>query len=178
MGRIASKPPSSLPPLHAALGTCLTVASCVLLFLQQPVPVACESCCAQGMKECEWCSGSGYFVLGDKMLCEVPSRNTHCVICHGEVRRCQKLPVSLLRHTTSHHVLSGLAGRAPRPSASLPERKGEERTASSLHACTRVSCAPHLFPYHGLFQGNVRCADCHGTGFRARWLETVAEKKK
>lgn len=77
---------------------------------QDQVPVACETCQAQGMKECEWCSGSGYFVLGDKMLCEVPSRNTSCLICHGH--------------------------------------------------------------------GSVRCSDCLGTGFRARWLATVLDKKK
>lgn len=55
---------------------------------KQPLPVPCEACQAQGFQECSWCSGTGYFILGDNMLCEIPSRNTHCVVCggHGTMR--------------------------------------------------------------------------------------------
>uniref|UniRef100_A0A7C8YJQ6 Uncharacterized protein n=1 Tax=Opuntia streptacantha TaxID=393608 RepID=A0A7C8YJQ6_OPUST len=54
------------------------------LISQQPTPVACETCNSKGNVECKWCAGTGFFVLGDNMLCEVPSRNTTCVICTGE----------------------------------------------------------------------------------------------
>jgi hypothetical protein len=33
-----------------------------------------------------WCKGTGFFILGDSLLCEVPSRNTTCVICAGQVQ--------------------------------------------------------------------------------------------
>lgn len=52
---------------------------------QQPRPLKCTSCEASGSKECVWCKGTGFFILGDSMLCEVPSRNTTCVICAGQV---------------------------------------------------------------------------------------------
>lgn len=51
---------------------------------KQPQPVACETCMAQGFGECPWCRGTGFFILGDNMLCEVPSRNTSCHICDGK----------------------------------------------------------------------------------------------
>lgn len=53
------------------------------LISQQPMPVACDSCNSKGTVECKWCAGTGFFILGDNMLCEVPSRNTTCVICAG-----------------------------------------------------------------------------------------------
>ena len=53
---------------------------------QQPRPMKCTSCEASGSQECAWCKGTGFFILGDSMLCEVPSRNTRCVICSGQVR--------------------------------------------------------------------------------------------
>ena len=75
-----------------AAGSCLTsmVELPITLFtlflaIQQPVPVACEDCGTQGTQECKWCAGTGYFVIGDQMLCQVPSRNTQCLICHGQV---------------------------------------------------------------------------------------------
>ncbi|GAB4836701.1 hypothetical protein Ancab_001614 [Ancistrocladus abbreviatus] len=55
------------------------------LISQQPTPIACRSCNANGKIECKWCGGTGFFILGDNMLCQVPSRNTSCVICAGKV---------------------------------------------------------------------------------------------
>jgi hypothetical protein len=55
--------------------------------LQQPRPVACSSCNSNGHIECKWCAGTGFFVLGDKMLCQVPSNSTSCVICTGKVNQ-------------------------------------------------------------------------------------------
>ena len=52
---------------------------------QQPGPVACSSCESNGYVECKWCRGTGFFILGNNLLCEVPSRNTTCVICAGKV---------------------------------------------------------------------------------------------
>ncbi|KAK9067876.1 hypothetical protein SSX86_011987 [Deinandra increscens subsp. villosa] len=54
------------------------------LISQQPRPVACSSCESNGHVECKWCGGTGFFILGDNMLCQVPSRNTSCVICAGK----------------------------------------------------------------------------------------------
>ncbi|CAK9192964.1 hypothetical protein BDL97_01G163600 [Sphagnum fallax] len=54
------------------------------LISKQPRPVQCASCDASGSKDCVWCKGTGFFFLGDQMLCEVPSRNTLCVICGGK----------------------------------------------------------------------------------------------
>ncbi|CAL9233931.1 unnamed protein product [Arabidopsis halleri] len=51
---------------------------------QQPSPVGCSSCNSKGHVECKWCAGTGFFILGDNMLCQVPSRNTSCVICSGQ----------------------------------------------------------------------------------------------
>ncbi|KEH35897.1 Tsi1-interacting protein TSIP1 [Medicago truncatula] len=56
------------------------------LISQQPRPVVCSSCSSKGHIECKWCGGTGFFVLGDNMLCEVPSRNTSCIICSGQVQ--------------------------------------------------------------------------------------------
>lgn len=53
--------------------------------MQQPTPVSCSSCNSNGHVECKWCAGTGFFIIGDNMLCEIPSRNTTCVICAGEV---------------------------------------------------------------------------------------------
>ncbi|XVF89432.1 hypothetical protein PTKIN_Ptkin19aG0129700 [Pterospermum kingtungense] len=52
---------------------------------QQPRPIACSSCSSKGLVECKWCGGTGFFILGDNMLCQVPSKNTGCVICAGKV---------------------------------------------------------------------------------------------
>ncbi|OAY53576.1 uncharacterized protein LOC110610658 [Manihot esculenta] len=54
------------------------------LISQQPRPVSCISCSSNGHVECKWCAGTGFFILGDNMLCQVPSRNTTCVICAGK----------------------------------------------------------------------------------------------
>ncbi|KAJ6361231.1 hypothetical protein OIU78_001800 [Salix suchowensis] len=54
------------------------------LISQQPRPVSCTSCDSNGHVECQWCRGTGFFILGDNMLCQVPSRNTTCVICAGK----------------------------------------------------------------------------------------------
>nr|XP_043629493.1 protein BUNDLE SHEATH DEFECTIVE 2, chloroplastic [Erigeron canadensis] len=54
------------------------------LISQQPRPVACSSCESNGHVECKWCGGTGFFILGDNMLCQVPSRSTSCVICAGK----------------------------------------------------------------------------------------------
>ncbi|KAK4785886.1 hypothetical protein SAY86_002575 [Trapa natans] len=56
------------------------------LISQQPKPISCSSCDSRGHVECKWCGGTGFFILGDNMLCQVPSRNTSCVICTGKVR--------------------------------------------------------------------------------------------
>ncbi|GMN45573.1 hypothetical protein TIFTF001_014756 [Ficus carica] len=58
------------------------------LISQQPRPVACSSCESKGHIECKWCAGTGFFILGDNMLCQVPSRNTACVICAGKGSMC------------------------------------------------------------------------------------------
>ncbi|KAJ4837003.1 hypothetical protein Tsubulata_022216 [Turnera subulata] len=58
------------------------------LCLQQPRPVACSSCDSNGHVECKWCRGTGFFIIGDNMLCQVPSRNTTCVICAGKGSMC------------------------------------------------------------------------------------------
>ncbi|CAA7032966.1 unnamed protein product [Microthlaspi erraticum] len=55
---------------------------------QQPRPVGCSSCASKGHVECKWCAGTGFFILGDNMLCQVPSRNTSCVICSGKGSAC------------------------------------------------------------------------------------------
>ncbi|XP_010429481.1 PREDICTED: uncharacterized protein LOC104713951 [Camelina sativa] len=55
---------------------------------QQPSPVGCSSCNSKGHVECKWCAGTGFFILGDNMLCQVPSRNTSCVICSGQGSAC------------------------------------------------------------------------------------------
>ncbi|KAE8731656.1 protein ASPARTIC PROTEASE IN GUARD CELL 1-like [Hibiscus syriacus] len=55
---------------------------------QQPRPIVCSSCDSKGNVECQWCRGTGFFILGDNMLCQVPSRNTSCVICAGEGSKC------------------------------------------------------------------------------------------
>eukprot|EP00252_Welwitschia_mirabilis_P021318 TRINITY_DN5444_c0_g2_i1.p1 TRINITY_DN5444_c0_g2~~TRINITY_DN5444_c0_g2_i1.p1 ORF type:complete len:156 (-),score=10.73 TRINITY_DN5444_c0_g2_i1:461-928(-) len=54
------------------------------LISKQPRPVCCSSCDAKGSVECKWCKGTGFFIIGDKLLCEVPSQNSTCVICGGE----------------------------------------------------------------------------------------------
>ncbi|KAF5456854.1 hypothetical protein F2P56_026288 [Juglans regia] len=58
------------------------------LISQQPRPVGCSSCNSNGHVECKWCGGTGFFILGDNMLCQVPSRNTSCVICGGMGSMC------------------------------------------------------------------------------------------
>ncbi|XP_038712794.1 uncharacterized protein LOC120006724 [Tripterygium wilfordii] len=58
------------------------------LISEQPRPVACSSCNSNGHVECKWCGGTGFFILGDNMLCQVPSRNTSCVICAGKGSTC------------------------------------------------------------------------------------------
>ncbi|XP_020595007.1 protein EMBRYO SAC DEVELOPMENT ARREST 3, chloroplastic [Phalaenopsis equestris] len=58
------------------------------LISQQPRPVACSSCASEGHVECRWCGGTGFFVIGNNVLCEVPSRNTSCVICAGKGSVC------------------------------------------------------------------------------------------
>ncbi|KAL2634437.1 hypothetical protein R1flu_005916 [Riccia fluitans] len=54
------------------------------LISKQPRPVKCKVCEASGRLNCPWCQGTGFFMIGDKMLCEVPSRNTLCKVCFGE----------------------------------------------------------------------------------------------
>ncbi|KAK7311919.1 hypothetical protein RJT34_10391 [Clitoria ternatea] len=58
------------------------------LISQQPRPITCSSCNSKGHIECKWCGGTGFFILGDNMLCEVPSRNTSCIICAGKGSMC------------------------------------------------------------------------------------------
>ncbi|CAA7407319.1 unnamed protein product [Spirodela intermedia] len=58
------------------------------LISQQPGPIPCSSCGSKGHTECKWCRGTGFFIIGDNMLCEVPSRNTTCVICNGKGSAC------------------------------------------------------------------------------------------
>ncbi|CAL5064320.1 unnamed protein product [Urochloa decumbens] len=55
------------------------------LISKQPRPISCSSCQTAGHVECKWCAGTGFFILGNNMLCEVPSRNTKCVICSGKL---------------------------------------------------------------------------------------------
>ncbi|KAG5018554.1 hypothetical protein AAZX31_06G057400 [Glycine max] len=55
---------------------------------KQPRPIVCSSCDSKGHIECKWCAGTGFFILGDNMLCEVPSRNTTCIICTGKGSMC------------------------------------------------------------------------------------------
>ncbi|XP_020237900.1 uncharacterized protein LOC109817115 [Cajanus cajan] len=58
------------------------------LISKQPRPIVCSSCNSKGHIECKWCAGTGFFILGDNMLCEVPSRNTTCIICTGKGSMC------------------------------------------------------------------------------------------
>lgn len=58
------------------------------LISQQPRPVSCSSCDSSGHVDCKWCGGTGFFIIGDNMLCQVPSRNTSCVICAGKGSTC------------------------------------------------------------------------------------------
>ncbi|GAB2276204.1 hypothetical protein Dimus_010938 [Dionaea muscipula] len=58
------------------------------LISQQPRPVACSTCNSNRIVECKWCGGTGFFMLGDNMLCQIPSRSTSCVICAGKGSRC------------------------------------------------------------------------------------------
>ncbi|XP_002981137.2 uncharacterized protein LOC9658332 [Selaginella moellendorffii] len=54
------------------------------LISKQPRPVACSRCQACGKRECPWCKGTGFFILGDNVLCEISSHNTSCYICAGK----------------------------------------------------------------------------------------------
>ncbi|KAH7426136.1 hypothetical protein KP509_11G086400 [Ceratopteris richardii] len=54
------------------------------LISKQPSPVKCVSCNTEGVADCQWCGGTGFFMLGDSLLCEVPSRNTTCLVCLGK----------------------------------------------------------------------------------------------
>ncbi|KAL8130012.1 hypothetical protein V2J09_019167 [Rumex salicifolius] len=54
------------------------------LISKQPRPIACTTCESNGNVECKWCAGTGFFILGNNMLCQVPSKNTSCVICSGK----------------------------------------------------------------------------------------------
>ncbi|KAM1021735.1 hypothetical protein ACFX2I_042795 [Malus domestica] len=54
------------------------------LISKQPRPIACSSCNSNGHIECKWCAGTGFFILGDNMLCQVSSKSTSCVICTGK----------------------------------------------------------------------------------------------
>ncbi|PKA65471.1 hypothetical protein AXF42_Ash005805 [Apostasia shenzhenica] len=58
------------------------------LIYEQPRPIPCSSCQSKGHVECKWCGGTGFFIIGNNMLCEVPSRNTSCVICAGKGSVC------------------------------------------------------------------------------------------
>ncbi|KAF3661311.1 putative monogalactosyldiacylglycerol synthase, chloroplastic-like [Capsicum annuum] len=55
---------------------------------KQPRPIICSTCDSNGNVDCKWCGGTGFFILGDNMLCQVPSRNTSCVICAGKGSVC------------------------------------------------------------------------------------------
>ncbi|GAV90556.1 hypothetical protein CFOL_v3_33965, partial [Cephalotus follicularis] len=55
---------------------------------QQPRPVACSSCNSKGQVDCKWCGGTGFFIIGDNMLCQVHSKDTSCLICAGKGSRC------------------------------------------------------------------------------------------
>ncbi|KAM0967978.1 hypothetical protein ACFX13_016715 [Malus domestica] len=54
------------------------------LISKQPRPIACSSCNSNGHTECKWCAGTGFFILGDNMLCQVSPKSTTCVICTGK----------------------------------------------------------------------------------------------
>ncbi|XP_074590999.1 uncharacterized protein LOC141846874 [Curcuma longa] len=54
------------------------------IIAKQPRPIVCSTCESGGYVECKWCSGTGFFIIGNQMLCEVPSRNTTCIICAGK----------------------------------------------------------------------------------------------
>ncbi|XP_042516360.1 uncharacterized protein LOC122090736 [Macadamia integrifolia] len=58
------------------------------LISQQPRPVSCSTCNSNGHVECKWCGGTGFFMIGDNMLCHVHSRNSDCVICAGKGSMC------------------------------------------------------------------------------------------
>ncbi|KAK7260988.1 hypothetical protein RIF29_27291 [Crotalaria pallida] len=58
------------------------------LISKQPRPIVCSSCNSKGHIECKWCAGTGFFIIGEQMLCEVPSRNTSCIICTGKGSMC------------------------------------------------------------------------------------------
>ncbi|ESW08925.1 hypothetical protein PHAVU_009G086100 [Phaseolus vulgaris] len=58
------------------------------LISKQPRPIVCSSCDSKGHIECKWCAGTGFLILGDNMLCEVPSRNTTCITCTGKGSMC------------------------------------------------------------------------------------------
>ncbi|MCD9639359.1 hypothetical protein HAX54_023799 [Datura stramonium] len=58
------------------------------LISKQPRPIICSTCDSNGHVDCKWCGGTGFFILGDNMLCQVPSRNTSCVICAGKGSVC------------------------------------------------------------------------------------------
>ncbi|KAJ4957877.1 hypothetical protein NE237_024988 [Protea cynaroides] len=58
------------------------------LISQQPTPIACSTCNSNGHVECKWCGGTGFFMIGDNMLCQVHSRNSNCVICAGKGSMC------------------------------------------------------------------------------------------
>uniref|UniRef100_A0A0D3H701 Uncharacterized protein n=1 Tax=Oryza barthii TaxID=65489 RepID=A0A0D3H701_9ORYZ len=38
------------------------------LISQQPRPIPCSSCQSAGHVECKWCTGTGFFILGNNML--------------------------------------------------------------------------------------------------------------
>nr|XP_028962561.1 uncharacterized protein LOC103440563 isoform X3 [Malus domestica] len=63
------------------------------LISKQPRPIACSSCNSNGHIECKWCAGTGFFILGDNMLCQVSSKSTSCVICTGKVSKIFTEPV-------------------------------------------------------------------------------------
>lgn len=72
------------------------ISSIFMMLLQQPTPIVCSSCNSKGHIECKWCAGTGFFIIGDNMLCEVPSRNTSCIICTGKVHLFWKINLNSL----------------------------------------------------------------------------------
>lgn len=119
--------------------------------LQQPRPVGCSSCNSKGHVECKWCAGTGFFILGDNMLCQVPSRNTSCVICSGKVSN------NLIR-------LLNVFNRF----LCLPKKY---LWCFCLYILTSMNVWFFFFCCCCGFKGSACCSDCKGTGFRAKWLE-------
>ncbi|OIW14966.1 hypothetical protein TanjilG_30685 [Lupinus angustifolius] len=119
------------------------------LISQQPSPIGCSSCNSKGNIECKWCGGTGFFILGDNMLCEVPSRNTSCKICVG------KMPTEQSETDTSSsaiHCLPDIRIANEANATATAERAffhASKALTTVLHPLQCITCRKYLLAKFG-----------------------------